>query len=89
MAKWNWKALAAAMAIFWGVYVALAALFAMWGITTIWFSPELFNILAATYPGLTPTITGAIIGLAYGAVCGAVCGGILAGLYNWADKKLK
>ena len=86
---WNWKALATASAIFWGVYLGTAAWFASAGIRTIWFSPESFAMLASIYPGLTATGSGVIVGLVWGAVCGAVCGGIFAALYNWAEKKFK
>jgi len=87
--KWNWKALAVAFAIFWGVYLGLAAWFASAGINIWWFSSESFSLLASIYPGLTATTGGIFIGLFYGAICGAFCGGILAGLYNWAGTKLK
>ncbi len=87
--KWNWKGLATASAIFWGIYLGTAAWFASANITTLWFSPEMFSMLMSIYPGLTPTMGGVIIGLLWGLVCGAVCGGILAGLYNWASAKWK
>ncbi len=88
-AKWNWKGLAIASAVFWGVYLGLAALFASAGARFMLFSPEMFGLLRSIYPGLAPTLSGAVIGLVYGAICGAICGGLLAGLYNWANNKWK
>lgn len=83
----SWKGLAIAGAIFWGVYVGAATLLAALNITTVWFNPQLFNLLMSIYPGLTPTMSGVLVGLLWGAVCGAICGGILAALYNWATNK--
>lgn len=88
-AQWSWKGLAAAFAIFWGVYLGLAAWLASLGVRFMWFSPEVFGLLATMYPGLTASGTGIFVGLVYGAICGAICGGILAWLYNWASMKWK
>ncbi len=87
--KWNWKGLAIAVGILWGLYLGLAALFAMLNVSFWWFNPEIFGILAGAYPGLAPTFAGLVLGLIWGFVCGAVCGGILAWLYNWAGSKWK
>ena len=87
--KLNWKGVATAGAIMWGVYLGLAACFAMWGVTIQLFSPEMFAMLTSIYPGLAPTFAGIITGLLWGAGCGAFCGGIFAGLYNWASVKWK
>ena len=83
MEKLSWKALASAFAIFGGVFLALAALFASAGIQFWWFNAEVFELLTATFAGLAASGVGAIVGLIWGTICGAICGGILAGLYNW------
>ncbi|MBI4441422.1 hypothetical protein HY639_04600 [Candidatus Woesearchaeota archaeon] len=87
--KLNWKGLATAGAVFWGVYLGLAAWVAMANLQLPWFSKEMFSMLAGIYPGVTPTGAGILIGLVWGAVCGGICGGILAGLYNWSSKMWK
>ena len=87
--KLSWKGLATAGAIFGGVYVGMAALFAALNITILWFSPQMFTLLMSLYPGLAPTLFGVVAGLVWGAVCGAFCSGILAALYNWAADKWK
>jgi len=87
--KWNVKGLAVASGIFYGVYLAAAAGFASANITTVWFSPQMFSMLASIYPGLTATTTGIFVGLLWGLFCGALCGGIFAWLYNWASAKCK
>ncbi len=87
--KLNWKAFAGALGIIWGVYLGSSALFASAGIGMLWFSPELFRLLASIYPGLTPTPGGAVIGLFWGLVCGSICGGIFAWLYNLVSGKWK
>ena len=88
-AQLSWKALATGFGIFWGVYLGLAALFAMSGVTFIWFSPAFFGTLTSIYPGLAATGIGVVLGLVYGFICGAICGGLIAGLYNWALPKFK
>jgi len=87
--KLSWKGLATAFAIFWGVYVGLAAWVAMARINIPWFSPEMFSTLMSVYPGLAPTGAGIIIGVVWGAFCGGICGAILALLYNWGTAKWK
>ncbi len=80
--KLSIKGAAIAGAIFWGVYLFVAALFAMKAIDTVWFSNTSFQMIMSIYPGVTATISGAILGLVYGLACGAICGGILSWLYN-------
>lgn len=76
------KGLALSFSLFWGAYMFLAALMAMWRVNTVWFNVELFRMLAWVYPGISATLPGAFLALIYGAACGAICGGILAWLYN-------
>ncbi len=76
------KGLALSFGVFWGVYMLLAALLAMWRINTVWFNNEIFRILSLIYPGISATLGGAVLALLYGFICGAVCGAILAWLYN-------
>ncbi len=87
--KWNWKALAVTGSILMGAWVFLAALFQMGGISFWWFNPVVWEMLVATFPGVSATFAGAIVGLVWGAACGAVCGGLTATLYNWTNKQWK
>lgn len=86
-AQLSWKALATGFGIFWGVYLGLAALFAMNGMSFMWFSPEMFGLLMSIYPGLAASWAGVVFGLVDGFICGVICGGIIAWLYNWALTK--
>ena len=86
--SWNWKALAVALGTFVGVYMFLAAFFAMNSIEFWWFNNTIWEMLTDAFP-ITASIGGAVMGLVLGFLCGAVCGAIIAWLYNWADKKLK
>ena len=79
------KGLAITGAVFWGVYLGLAALVASVNVSLPWFSPNMFGMLMDLYPGLAPSVVGVFVGLLWGALCGAVCGAILAWLYNWAS----
>lgn len=76
------KGLILAGAIIWGVYLFFVALLAGWGITFMWVSKELVELLSTVYPGYVIGFGGAIIGLLYGLICGAVCGGLVAWLHN-------
>lgn len=69
-------------AIIWGVYLFFVALLAGWGITFMWVSKELVELLSTVYPGYVIGFSGAVIGLLYGLICGAVCGGLVAWLHN-------
>ncbi len=83
----SWKALATTGGILMGLYLGTAAWLANAGIQTMWFSAEMFNLLASIYPGL---VAGAVIyGLIIGAICGAICGGVIAWLYNTSSKWFK
>lgn len=85
--EWNWKALAATLAVFWGLYMFVAGIFAAYNITTLWFSPEAFKLLASIYPGFSAGIGGAFIGLLWGIADGALCGAVTAFVYNWFNQK--
>jgi hypothetical protein len=89
MTKLNWKAFASTTALMWGGYLFFAAILAALNITTLWFSPQTFNLVASIYPGISASFAGAVIGLLWGAACGAFCGGIFAGLYNWFSEKFE
>lgn len=83
---WSAKALALASGLFWGLYLALAALLEMYKISFWWFQSAHFEILTTTHPGLAATWQGAWIGLAEGFICGVICGLIIAWLYNLSLK---
>ncbi len=83
--KLNIKALAQAGGIFWGVTLFWEILAGgAWGINTLWTSPEIAQLVASIYPGITLTVSGAFVALIYGFLCGALCGGIFGWLYNRA-----
>lgn len=86
--SWNWKALAVALGTVVGVYMFLAAVFAMGSVEFWWFNNTMWKMLTDAFP-ITPSIGGAVTGLVLGFLCGAVCGAIIAVLYNWANNKLK
>ncbi|MFQ6020650.1 MAG: hypothetical protein ACE5J4_01355 [Candidatus Aenigmatarchaeota archaeon] len=87
--KFNVKALIVLGAVFWGLYLFVAALFASANIETLWFSNEAFSMMSSVYPGVTATAAGAFIGLIWGVLCGAFCGGIFGWVYNWLSKIFK
>lgn len=76
------KALALTGALLWGVYLFFTALLSGLGITFMWVSAELVELLNTIYPGYVIGFGGAVVGLLYGLICGAVCGGLIAWLYN-------
>lgn len=80
--KLSASALALMGSVGWGLYLFVAALLASAGIEILWFSNEVFALIASIYPGLTATLSGAFIGLVWGLICGALCGGIFGGVYN-------
>ncbi len=79
----NVKALAQAAGIFWGATLFWEILVGgAWGINTLWTSPEIAQLVASIYPGITLTVGGAFVALIYGFLCGVLCGGIFGWLYN-------
>jgi ABC-type nitrate/sulfonate/bicarbonate transport system permease component len=87
--RFNVKALAISTGIFWGVALFWEILAGgVWGIRTLWASPEVAELLASIYPGITFTLGGSLLALIYGFACGVVCGGVFGWLYNWVAEKL-
>ena len=84
----NVKAWASSGAILWGIYLFLAALFAMGNVSFFWFSNQAFAFLGSFYPGLNASIGGAFLGLVYGAICGALCAGLFSWTHNAMAKRL-
>ena len=84
----NVKALASALAAFWGAYVLLLGLIqTAWpGARFFWVSREFMAILATLYPGYGPTLLGSFIGAVWALLCGAIGGALIAWLHNYAFK---
>ena len=87
--KWNWKALAATIGTFWGIYMFAATILEMYSVKILWFSPEVFRFMASIYPGVDASLAGAFIALFWGLVDGAFCGAVIAGVYNWFSDKFE
>ena len=68
--------------MFWVVLIGGAL-----GIRAIAASPEMAELLASIYPGITLTVKGAIIALIWGLVDGAICGVIFGWIYNYFSRK--
>lgn len=83
---WSVRSLAIAAGIFWGLYLFLAAIFVMYGVSFWWFQSSTFELLIPAYFGLSATWIGAFYGLVEGFICGAICGALMAFLYNMANK---
>lgn len=85
----NVKALAIVGAIGWGAILFWIVLIGgAFGIRALWASPEIANLVASIYPGITLTVGGAFLALIWGFACGAFCGGIFGWLYNWISRKV-
>lgn len=78
----NWRALALASGVFFGVYLGLSVLLAMSGVQLMGFSSEYIELMRTAFPMITLTWGGIFAGLGVGLTCGVLCGAIFGWLYN-------